>query len=74
MKSEALISLFKRVKGDYPELNRIELLDSDNHIMLTTMLPQDQNQTNFQETKEITDKEQENGDLNLTSLINHTID
>ncbi|MCD6379070.1 hypothetical protein J7M07_01320 [bacterium] len=69
VKSEALISLFKRVKGDYPELNRIELLDSDNHIMLTTMLPQDQNQTNFQETKEITDKEQENGDLNLTSLI-----
>ncbi len=64
--SEELISLFKSVRDEYPGLKELELLDSENHVTATTIVLRDKKDA--PEMNKITDMNQMNDGLNLSSL------
>ena len=64
--SEDLILLFESVRDKYPGLKELELLDSENHVTATTIVLQDKQ--DFPEMNKITDENQMNYRLNLSSF------
>ena len=67
--SEDLISLFESIRDKYPGLKELELLDSENHVTATTIVLQDKEDSPEKNT--ITDMNQMNDRLNLSSFNIH---